>query len=394
VAGSRPQSAIGVLPSVRTGVREISVKQATADGYFPALTGLRFVLAAWVMLHHISGKGMMIESWANSLPGAAASLVRGGYLAVQSFFILSGFVLAKTYANRNWTANDLRKYAAARIGRIYPVYLLSLVVVAPFIVKAMLAPTRTGAEKASLLFNYAFVFQGWTGSLGVGWNTPAWSLSCEFFFYLCFPAILIGLRRAGRLTVAGILAASLVVPVLLAHSDVPWTWKPIHHLSDFAAGVAAARLFDFVRPGATRRGHWLYLPAIALGALLIVFPQLMDGTYGDLNTGLRPLNVAALIGFALTGGSLASALSGRVVEYLGKISYSMYILHVPILWWYGDWAVHHMSGFLAALFYLILVTLAAALAFEYVEAPANRWIRNVVTRKATPRPQTALASAA
>ena len=346
------------------------------------------------MLHHISGKGMMLESWANSLPRSAASLVRGGYLAVQSFFILSGFVLAKTYANRNWTKDDLRKYAAARIGRIYPVYLLSLAVVAPFILKAMLAPTRTGAEKAGLLFNYAFVLQGWTGSLGVGWNTPAWSLSCEFFFYLCFPAILIGMRRAGRLAVTGIFAASLVVPVLLAHSSVPWTWKPIHHLADFAAGVAAARLFDFLRPDASRRGHWFYLPAIGLGALLIVFPQLMDGTYGDLNTGLRPLNAAALIGLALTGGSLADALSGRVVEYLGKISYSMYILHIPILWWYGDWSVRHMSGLEAAMVYLVLVTVAAALAFEFVEAPANRWVRNAVKGRPLSQPRTALASAA
>jgi peptidoglycan/LPS O-acetylase OafA/YrhL len=394
VAGSRPQSVIGVPPSARTGVREIPIKNKAAEGYFPALTGLRFVLAAWVMLHHISGKGMLIESWANALPTAAASLVRGGYLAVQSFFILSGFVLAKTYANRSWSRDDLRKYAAARIGRIYPVYLLSLAVVAPFILQAMLAPTRTGAEKGSLLLNYAFVLQGWTGSLGVGWNTPAWSLSCEFFFYLCFPAILIGLRRAGRLAVVGIFAASLVLPVLLAHSSVPWTWKPIHHLSDFAAGVIAARLFDFLRPRAARRGHWLYLPAIALGALLIVFPQIMDGTYGDLNTGLRPLNVAALIGFALTGGSLATALSGRVLEYLGKISYSMYILHIPILWWYGDWAVHHLPGLLGALAYLALVTIAAAIAFEYVEVPANRWVRNAVTRKALPKRQTVLASAA
>ncbi len=379
---------------MRTGVREFSIKGAAAEGYFPALTGLRFVLAAWVMLHHISGKGMMLESWANSLPGAAASLVRGGYLAVQSFFILSGFVLAKTYANRRWTATDVRRYAAARIGRIYPVYLVSLAVVAPFILKAMLAPGRTGAAKAGLLFDYAFVLQGWTGSLGVGWNTPAWSLSCEFFFYLCFPAILIALRRTGKLAVFGIFAASLVAPVLLAHSSVPWAWKPIHHLSDFAAGVAAARLFDFLRPLGARRGQWLYLPAIAFGALLIVFPQLMDGTYGDLNTGLRPLNVAALIGLALTGGSLASALSGRVAEYLGKISYSMYILHIPILWWYGDWAVHHMSGLLAALVYLVLVTAAAALAFEYVETPANRWIRDAVARKALPKAQAALASAA
>jgi peptidoglycan/LPS O-acetylase OafA/YrhL len=349
--------------------------------YLPALTGVRFVLALWVMLHHISGKGMMVEDWANTLPLAAASLVRGGYLAVQTFFILSGFVLARSYAKATWTRNDLWKYAAARFARIYPVYLVSLAVVAPFIVEAMLKPGKSAAVKAGLLLNYGLVLQGWMGGLGVGWNTPAWSLSCEFFFYLFFPLLLIGLRKANRLTVASVLVAALVTPVLMAHSNVPWQWKPVHHLSDFAAGVAASRLFEFLQPALTRRGQWLYLPALAGGVVLIIYPGIMDGTYGDLNTGLRPLNVAALVGLALSGGALARALSIAAAQYLGKISYSMYILHVPVLWWYGYWAVHgplHMSPGVAAAVYLVLVTALASLAFEWVEVPANRWIRDKV----------------
>ena len=356
----------------------------SGQDYLPALTGLRFALALWVMLHHISGKGMMVESWANALPGPAASLVRGGYLAVQTFFILSGFVLARSYANATWTKNDLWKYAAARFARIYPVYLVSLAIVAPFIFEAMLKPGRSGSEKAGLLIDYGLVLQGWTGSLGVGWNTPAWSLSCEFFFYLFFPLLVIGLRKASRTTIAAVLVAALVTPVIMAHSNVPWQWKPLHHLSDFAAGVAAARLLDFLRPVMSKRGQWLYLPAAFAGALLIVYPRIMDGTYGDLNTGLRPLNVAALVGLALSGGSIARMLSTAVSEYLGKISYSMYILHVPILWWYGHWAVYgplHMAPGVAAIVYLMLVTAVAAAAFEFVEMPANRWIRNRVANR-------------
>jgi peptidoglycan/LPS O-acetylase OafA/YrhL len=348
------------------------------------------------MLHHISGKGMMLEDWANSLPLPAASLVRGGYLAVQTFFILSGFVLARSYAKASWTRNDLWKYAAARFARIYPVYLVSLVVVAPFIFQAMLKPGKSTAIKAGLLLNYGLVLQGWTGGLGVGWNTPAWSLSCEFFFYLFFPLLLIGLRKANRLTVAAALVAALVTPVLMAHSNVPWQWKPVHHLADFAAGVAASRLFEFLRPAMIRRGQWLYLPALAAGVLLIIYPRIMDGTYGDLNTGLRPLNVAALLGFALSGGILARVLSTAAAEYLGKISYSMYILHVPVLWWYGYWAVHgplHMSPGVAAAVYLLLVTALASLAFEWVEMPANRWIRDKVADRLRER-QPALTRAA
>ena len=323
----------------------------------------------------------MVEDWASSLPGPAVSLVRGGYLAVQTFFILSGFVLARSYAKASWTRNDLWKYAAARFARIYPVYLVSLAVVAPFIFQAMLKPGKSAAVKAGLLLNYGLVLQGWSGGLGVGWNTPAWTLSCEFFFYLFFPLLLMGLRRANRVTVAAVLVTALVTPVLMAHSNVPWQWKPVHHLADFAVGVVACRLFEFLQPAFTRRGQWLYLPALAAGAVLIIYPRIMDGTYGDLNTGLRPLNVAALVGLALSGGALAGALSTAAAQYLGKISYSMYILHVPVLWWYGYWAVHgplHMSPGVAAAVYLLLVTGLASLAFHWVEMPANRWIRNKV----------------
>src|SRR5580704_7306778 len=66
------------------------------DTYLPALTGLRFFLALWVILHHLTGKGMMLEQWESQLPHAAQSLLRSGYLAVQTFFILSGFVLARS----------------------------------------------------------------------------------------------------------------------------------------------------------------------------------------------------------------------------------------------------------------------------------------------------------
>ncbi len=329
---------------------------------------------------------MLLENSAASLPLAAQSLIHGGYLAVQTFFILSGFVLARSYARSSWGAPDLVKYAAARLARVYPVYLLSLLVVSPFIVDVMIRPGRSGSEKAGLLLNYGFVLQGWTGGVNVGWNTPAWSLSCEFFFYLFFPLLLLWLRNATRLTIAAVLTAAMVAPVLLAHSTVPWTWKPIHHLSDFAAGIAAARLFEFLESGMKRRGHWLYLPALAAGALVIVYPQVMDATYGDVNTGLRPLNVAALIGLALGGGAMARVLSTKAAEYLGKASYSMYILHVPMLWWYGRWAMHgpmHMSRMVAAALYLALVIFVSAISFELVEVPANRWIRHRLVRLAS-----------
>jgi len=176
-----------------------------------------------VILHHISGKGMMLEPWADSLPLSLQSLIHGGYLAVQTFFILSGFVLARSHAKATWKQEDVVKYAVARLARIYPVYLLSLAVVAPFIFDVMLKPGRSGPEKAGLLLNYGFLLQGWTGSLSVGWNTPAWSLSCEFFFYLFFPLLLLGLRRARVGTIVAVLSAALVTPGIARRRGRSWS---------------------------------------------------------------------------------------------------------------------------------------------------------------------------
>jgi peptidoglycan/LPS O-acetylase OafA/YrhL len=270
---------------------------------------------------------------------------------------------------------------AARIARIYPVYAFSLLVVSPFIWDAMMRPTRTASHKISLLTDYTFLLQGWKGNLGVGWNTPAWTLSCEFFFYLCFPLLLPLIMKAGKWWLAAVLILTTVVPAALPYYGVPGQWKPVYHLADFVAGIAASRIFDLSNAQWRGRGLWLYLPATIAGILLIIHPQTMQGTHGDLNTGLRPLNVLALVGLAYGGGFLANWLSGATMDYLGKASYSLYILHVPVLWWYSQWAVHRHSGLprlAASVLYILLVVGTSVLVFRWIEVPMNRRVRRVL----------------
>ncbi len=348
--------------------------------YLPALTGLRFWLAAWVILHHICGRGMMLEAWAGSLPAPVQQIIRGGYLAVSTFFVLSGFVLTRTYAHATWDKRSLGRFFTARFARIYPVYLVSLVLMSPFIIEMLRAPVWTGAQRATLLTDYLLVFQGWTGSLKVGWNTPAWSLSCEFFFYLCFPALFLLMRNARWRAISAAMVAAILFPIVLDHAGVPWTWKPVYDLADFLAGIAAARMFTLMRArrALNGRGYWLYIPAVLLGAWLIANPTAVNGSGGDVAAFLRPLNVAMLVGFALSGGTVARWLSTRIAGFLGKASYSMYVLHIPILWWTGRYLVHgklHPPRLLGAAIYFALVIGASGLIYEWLEAPASARIR-------------------
>jgi peptidoglycan/LPS O-acetylase OafA/YrhL len=330
---------------------------------------------------------MMLEQWSHSMPAVIQRLIHGGYLAVQTFFILSGFVLAQTYASTKWNRESLTKFGMARIARIYPAYILSMLVVGRFVLETMAKPNRTPLQKTALLGDYAFLLLGWMGSLSVGWNTPAWSLSCELFFYLCFPLLFLWLRKAGLPKILLAFVISFVVPIALAHAGVPPTWKPIVHLSDFLGGIAAAGLFSKIN--LRQRGQWLYLPAMAAGIALIAYPEVLTGSLIDLNTALRPLNIIALIGFALSGGYLARLLSTPVAEYLGKASYSLYILHVPLLWWYSRYALHllgappHTTSAVAFITGTVLISMAA---YEYVEAPANIWLRNWTNERLAAQP--------
>lgn len=324
---------------------------------------------------------MLLDQWNQSLPLAAQSLLRAGYLAVQTFFLLSGFVLAQSYAGTRWNRQSLTRFAVARFARIYPAYLLSLLVISWFMLEFLFKPGRTLAQKAAVLSDYTFVLQGWNNSLNVGWNTPAWSLSCEFFFYLCFPLLLVWLGRCGIGRIYGSLAVCLVAPILLLHAGVPPLWKPIHHLADFVAGIAAARLYrTLVESGVPtgRLGFWLSAAAIAVGAAFIVYPRVLDGTPMNLNTVLRPLNVALLIGLATGGGFIVRLLSTDAAGYLGRASYSMYILHIPLLWWFSQLTTFRYGSaappWIGFLFMAVVIGISIA-AYEWVEAPANRWIR-------------------
>src|SRR5205085_2892010 len=123
--------------------------------------------------------------------------------------------------------NSLLRFGAARCARVYPVYALSLAIMLPIIAAELRLPERTGTQmhdKAALLANYGFLLQGWFGNLPVHWNTPAWSLSCELFFYFCFPLAALVLRSGGWVRLLGVSAVTLALPNLLAAFQVPQAW--------------------------------------------------------------------------------------------------------------------------------------------------------------------------
>jgi peptidoglycan/LPS O-acetylase OafA/YrhL len=322
---------------------------------------------------------MMLEPWALTLPHPVYTLVRDGYLAVSAFFVLSGFVLMQSYGNTHWTHSSLMRYARGRFARVYPVYALSLLLIAPYI------SLSNAPDKPSLVANYVLLFQGWTGKLPVHWNTPAWSLSCEMFFYLCFPLAVVGLRRLSSRNSMAAAAAILFLPALMWKMGVPDAFKPLIHLADFLLGILASRAYEALRPHLTGRGQWLYIPGMAAIVALMLNAPMIPSVL-DLNGFLRPFTALTLIGLALSGGWVAELCSSRAAVFLGKASYSVYILHIPLLWSYKRWAPYWfpvLSGAWLAAIYIGGVVAISALVYQFFEEPANRYLRQ---RQETRRP--------
>lgn len=323
----------------------------------------------------------MLDPWTQSLPSTVRVFFEQGHVAVRTFFVLSGFVLTEGYSRSRWNARSLFAYGVGRFARIYPVYLVSLLVVSFFMLEFVMAPGIGAGDKLSSVVSYGLVLQGWMQGPGAGWNTPAWSLSCEFVFYLCLPTLLIWLGARSRLKLAVLAVAALMLPIFLRRT-IPANWKPILHIGDFLVGIVAARIYSVLRSadsGWMRRGYWLYLPAMMGSLVVVVFPYVLPGVI-DLGTALRPLNGMLVLGLALGGGALGRFLSTPASQYLGQVSYSMYILHVPLLWWFGNRGPRVFGGMSAAIYILGIIVISMA-CFEWVEKPSNRWIRDWGRRK-------------
>src|SRR5437588_7135809 len=161
------------------------IGEATS-GKIDTLTSLRFFAAFAIVLYHIPSVLPALYS------GQAFSRFNVG---VDFFFVLSGYVLGVTYSQRS----DFRSgdYFRRRFARIYPVYLLTTIVWMVLFINSWPIPAQDKFNSgiAHLLLVHAFL-SGFLYTLG--FNAPAWTISCEAFFYAVFPLM----RRKGALVVA------------------------------------------------------------------------------------------------------------------------------------------------------------------------------------------------
>jgi peptidoglycan/LPS O-acetylase OafA/YrhL len=345
---------------------------APGFGYHPALDGLRAVAVLSVVAYHDN------YSWA-----------KGGFLGVDTFFVLSGFLITTLLVSEFRRASAIRFAAfwARRARRLLPALLLVLGFVALYTHLAALPWERNGVRDdmfASLFYvaNWRFIFdqQGYFQLFSAA--SPLrhmWSLAIEEQYYLLWPLVVLACLRLGRGSTR-VLGSVCVIGVALSVLDMRLRFHPgdpsgAYYATDARAhtlliGALLALLLLTWKPSARAR-HVVAVAAIPATVVVLVAAHIASGTGADYYHGgsaLFAVVVAVVIAGALQSGPVSSVLSLRPLAWIGRISYGLYLWHWPIDVWLVPSRVHVGTTTLNLL--RLGVTFAAAVASYYlVERP-------------------------
>lgn len=375
--------------------------RAAPTDQLPSLTALRGLAALWVVLYHFS---VQCLPRLDAVPHSY--LIHKGYLAVDFFFMLSGFVMTHVYhrAFAESVARNYRSFLIARVARIYPLHLLVLLL---FVATVLAAQFSTGGLPHSLRD------APWQGPYSVGafvanvlmlqglnagewsWNYPAWSISVEFMAYLIFPFALPLIWRASgaaKATAGLAIVALLALLALVTHDNFDQWDGPItllRCLPEFILGTLLYCAFRELPRNSIVSRDWT-----AFGVLVLIVVCLHAGAPDLLIAGLFAILVLAAV---VNNGAFSRLANAAPLIWLGEISYSLYLLHGlvqfvvdKLLGYFGveDAANLTIERSLALLVLMVAVCLMASHATYFcVEVGCRRYLRELFGgRRAKPAP--------
>ncbi len=336
------------------------------------LTGARGVAAWFVVLYHV-------RVTFPALPVQA--LLAKGYLAVDFFFLLSGFVIWLAWHDRIREPGAVAVFLRKRVARIWPLHLAMLA----FACLLALSLRATGRDDPAFPFAelplHLLLVQNWGFTQALAWNDPAWSISAEAAAYLLFPPLVLAtdwrrLSTPALLTVAAaiLLALHLAMrgePTL--GSDIP-RFGVLRCLAEFTVGGIVCAL-------------WLRRPAAALRPALLAAALFAALLAGAPETLVVPAALAAaLLALAATADRRGNPLERPLFHRLGEISYATYLCHF-LLW--KAWKLAFVTAEVAPIHlatYLLAVLIASSLLYDRIEVPAQAWLNGVRVRPRVRRP--------
>ncbi|GLS01268.1 acyltransferase [Brevundimonas denitrificans] len=345
-----------------------------------ALTTLRFLAALWVVLY---------TAWPHLDVSWVPVAVTKGYLGVETFFVLSGFILSHVYLE---AAGEKRfsygGFLWARLARVYPLHLVTLFGMIGLGVAATVAGLSIDASLTDwrALPAHLTLTHAWGLATSSAFNHPSWSISAEWAAYLSFPAFaFVAWRLRERPVLATALAAAFALGLYAAFeplagyslTEATFRWGALRIVPCFALGCALYLVH--------RRGGVPFAGPLALVSGLAVLVSASLGLWDAVT-------VLAAGGLILGLGSLDNARAGvlgsKVGVYLGEISYSIYMVCAPVLLLTTNVAAR-LTGADDKRFHIIVwlalvaaIPVAAMITYHLVERPARKALRGFADRRA------------
>lgn len=367
--------------------------------HYEILDGLRGVAALAVVIFHtfetFTGGNRFIQ------------IINHGYLAVDFFFLLSGFVIAYSYDDR-WGKMTLGDFFKRRLIRLHPMVIMgSLIGAALFYPQAgsvfpLISQTSVGHMLLIMLVGCTLLpilpsmdIRGWQEMHPL--NGPAWSLFFEYIANILYALIF---RRFPKwaLAIFVFLAAGMMVHYLVwgPKGDLigGWSIDPIQInigftrlLYPFFAGVLLCRMGKLI--------HIKGAFGICSLLILVVFciPRIGDENHLWMN-GLYE-SVCVILVFPLivsigAGGHISGARATKICKWLGDISYPIYITHYALIYWYTSWVVDNKipmgpQGLLVGLGLFLTAIAIAYACLKLYDEPVRNWLKKRYLIKKSPQ---------
>lgn len=346
------------------------------------LTSLRFFFAFCVFLSHLSY--LKTDERYGDIFNRVLS---EGFLGVSFFFILSGFILALNYREKfkNKTIT-LKKFYLARFARIYPLYFVTMLAAIPILYNSF-----------NILIYNIFLVQSYIPDQKYYFslNAPSWSISDEMFFYAMFP-ILVGISYKFKIFFKLLLSISFIILILILNKFLPekkihyWIYiSPFTRIFDFILGIL---LFDIclyfrnLKFNLNRHTYtFLEIGSVAILVLFFIFKDQFAISYRYSIYYWIPMCLIIIMAAnsfitEKKQTPISKFLSWKWFVYLGEISFGFYLIHYLVITYfhkYNGFMGIHLKGIPLAGAMFITTLIASIIAFEKIEKPFNKKIKNL-----------------
>ena len=323
------------------------------------------------------------------------NIIYNGSLMVELFFVISGFVIFAAYSEKIHSVTDLLKFQFLRMGRLYPIHLVFLLLFVLIETGKLAANNMSGVpdikvsafstNSIAALLEQLFLLQAvLPNGNAMTFNSPAWSISVEFYTYIIFGLTVFFFKQhrhyvIGIFTIIFVTALSLDITFGLGYLFLCLTGFFIGCLTSYASKQLKYRF-----PG--------YVPSVIL--LLFILLLQKRGVTGFDALITFGLTAALILTLLASSSFLNSLFNQKVLLWLGEISYSVYMSHAFVIWVVsqifvrvfrlpevngaGGVALSISGTVLAVIFTVGLVLLVSQITYSFIEKPLREHTRKLI----------------